>query len=577
MTTEPVPIIPDLADEHEYPAGMRARFELLECFNPKADTQTMLARDRETDALVVVKCFLKESPFYDRSEPRALRALNAPPLPRFIAEYTGEAMRCVVREYVPGHPLSEVAAQRRFTEAETLRVGLQLCEQLSSLHGLNPPVIHRDIKPQNVVLRADGTAVLIDFGISREVSGSGGDTLVYGTQGFAPPEQYGFAPTDCRSDIYALGMLLRWLRTGMADPPQRGGAPVRAASALDRVIARCTAFDPRRRYPGIAQVRRALTYAQPAVRRRAHAVQALIAVSLLALIGVGVYGLHLRADRAATFAEPLIEQAARLNLGLADDRPVPKRRLGEVTALYIVADAAYPDADTFYSAINHWYADGRPERGETLSLEDLAQLPNVEQLCVVAQALTDLSPVAGLKSLNKLEVKHNHIEDISPLAGLNQLTSVGINDNPVRDLSPLVECPRLAFLDLCDVRDYDASLIARLGNFDFLDIANPTDSYNYLAGKSILALHLSWTGLSDLSVLDEVTRLESLQIAHTDVSDLSPLEKHPGLMDLNIAGIPAKDLSPLLALPQLETLVVSEDMLPLVEVLGTVPFEVRVE
>lgn len=576
MMTEPLPIIPDLADEREYPAELRARFELLECFNVKPDTQTLLARDRETDALAVVKCFLKESPLYGRSEPRALRVLDAPPLPRFIAEYTGEAMRCVLREYVPGRPLSEVAAARRFTEEETIRIGLQLCEQLASLHGLNPPVIHRDIKPQNVVQRPDGMAVLIDFGISREVSGNASDTLVYGTQGFAPPEQYGFAPTDCRSDIYALGMLLRWLRTGMADPPEQTGATARAASALDRVIARCTAFDPRRRYPGIAQVRRALVRAQPAVRRRVVAVRAAVAACLLALVGLGAYGLQLRANRAATFAEPLIEQAARLNLGIADGRPVPKRRLGEVTALYIVAGDACPDADAFYAAVSQWYADGQPRHGEALSLEDLAQLPNVEQFCAVAQELTDLSPVAGLKSLNKLEVKHNHIEDLSPLAGLNQLTSVGINGNPVRDLTPLIECPRLAFLDLCDVRDYDASVIARLGNFDFLDIANPTDSYNYLAGKSILALHLSWTGLSDLSALDGVTRLEDLQIAHTAVSDLSPLEKHPGLRTLNIADIPARDLSPLLALPRLESVVISEDMLPLVEALGEVSFEVSV-
>ena len=127
------------------------------------------------------------------------------------------------------------------------------------------------------------------------------------------------------------------------------------------------------------------------------------------------------------------------------------------------------------------------------------------------------------------------------------------------------------------MRSYDPSVIAQLGNFDFLDLSNPTESYNYLSGKSVLSLRLSWTGLTSLDALDGVTRLEDLQIAHTSVSDLSHLTLHPGLKTLNIAAIPARDLTPLLELPQLNTLVVSEDMLSQVERLGEVPFEVRVE
>ena len=151
MTNEVLdPILPD---EREYPEALRARFELLECFSAKADTQTLLARDRTTGTLCVVKCCLKGGLLYDHAEPDALKALDAPPLPRFVAEYTGEDMRCVLREYVPGQSLAEAAAHRRFSEDEIIAIGGQLCDQLASLHGLDPPVIHRDIKPQNVVLR----------------------------------------------------------------------------------------------------------------------------------------------------------------------------------------------------------------------------------------------------------------------------------------------------------------------------------------------------------------------------------------------------------------------------------------
>ncbi len=564
-------LIPDLPDEREYPAGLTERYELMECLADKPDSRTLLARNRQSGEMAVVKCYLKGSPLCDRAEPPALQALDVPPLPRFLGEYTGEAMRCALREYVPGEPLDKVAARRGFTEEEVLRIGVQLCDQLAGLHGLNPPVIHRDIKPQNVVLRPDGAAVLIDFGISRVVTGGDSDTLVYGTQGFAPPEQYGFAATNCRSDIYSLGMLLAWLRTGKAALPQS------AATPLDRVIARCAAFDPAKRFSDIRQVRRALEAARPEALRRAKWLRALAAVCAVALAALGAWALYARANRAADFAEPLIERAARLNLGLRDDQPLTRSRLGDVTGLYIVAGEAYPDADSFYSAVNQWYAAGMPETGEPVALTDLAQLPNAEQVCVAAEGLTDISPVAGLAKLNKVEFKHNAIEDLSPLAGMPGLTSVGVNGNPVRDISPLKDCPKLAFLDLCDVRSYDPAAIAELGNFDFLDLSNPTQSYEYLAGKSVLSLRLSWTGLTTLEALDDVARLEDLQIAHTAVSDLSHLALHPGLRTLNIAAIPADDLSPVLALPQLETLVVSQDMLPLVEALGEVPFEVRVE
>ena len=569
MTNEVLdPILPD---EREYPEALRARFELLECFSAKADTQTLLARDRTTGTLCVVKCCLKGGLLYDHAEPDALKALDAPPLPRFVAEYTGEDMRCVLREYVPGQSLAEAAAHRRFSEDEIIAIGGQLCDQLASLHGLDPPVIHRDIKPQNVVLRPDGTAVLIDFGISRVVTSDKGDTLVCGTQGFAPPEQYGFAPTDCRSDVFGLGMLLEWLRTGETRPPHNAGTP------LEKVIARCTAFDPRRRFSDIGQVKRALQRATPAARRKALALRALAAAVALCLAGLGAHFLWQRDHRAAAFKEPLVEQSARLNLGLEEGEVLTPDRLGEVKGIFIVAGEAFGSADEFYPAVNRWYAAGRPGKGPTASLEDLGQLPNVEQVCVAAEALTDLSPVAGHERLSAVEFKHNQIEDIAPLAGMTSLTYVGLNDNPVRDIAPLAECPNLAFLDLCDVRTYDPSAIASLGNFDFLDLSNPTGSYNYLSGKSVLSLRLNWSGLTSLDALSGVSRLEDLQMSHTAVTDLSPLADHPGLRVVNIAAVPAKDLTPLLGLPMLESVVVSADMLPEVEALGEVGFQVNIE
>ena len=109
--------------------------------------------------------------------------------------------------------------------------------------------------------------------------------------------------------------------------------------------------------------------------------------------------------------------------------------LERVTSLYIVAETACQDADSFYAAINRWYAGGRSARGSVTDLRDLAAMPNLEEVGIVAQELTDISALAGHPKLRKVECKHNYITDISVLAGMDHLTYVGINGNPVRDIS----------------------------------------------------------------------------------------------------------------------------------------------
>ena len=570
-TTENGLNIPNLPDETEYPLELTERYELLECFSEKENVRTLLASDRESGECCVVKCYLKDGPLYERGEPKALREIHAAPMPRFLAEYRNEQMRCVLREYIPGDTLSQSAKEQAFTEAEVIRIGVQLCDQLHVLHGMEPPVIHRDIKPQNVVIRPDGEAVLIDFGIARVYTGKDTDTVAFGTQGFAPPEQYGFSQTDARSDIYSLGVLLYWLLHRETKVPQRG------QTALEKVIARCAVFDPDKRYGDVEQIKRALLAARPEAQRRRRFLRIAAASLLLVLLASGI-GLSIRARRQTVmFSQPLLAQAVRANLGLEDEAPIKMSALEQVSAVYIVADTAYPDSDSFYLAINRWYAEGKPSRGPITEISDLPAMPNLERVCIVAQELTDISALAELPRLKAVEFKHNYITDISVLSGMAQLTSVGINDNPVRDISPLADCPNLDYLDLCDVRSYEPSVIARFGNFHFLDISNPTESYLWLDGKSILDLRIAWSALEDLHVLDHVTHLERLEIDHTEVSDLSPLALHKGLKALKLAGLPVTDFSVLLELPLLEEVYVSQERSSAIEALGALPFSVHYE
>ena len=191
-----------------------------------------------------------------RVEHNLLGKLRHPQLPRPLAYLEFEGREYLVREYIEGISLAEqVDAQGPLAPAQVRETALSLCRVLDYLHRQEPPVICRDIKPQNVVLDPSGCCHLIDLGAARRYRAEQReDTVFLGTQATAPPEQFGYQQTDQRSDVYSLGMLLRFLLSGSYDP--LSGRPGRRT--LARIIRRCTAFAPQNRYPSVRAVYRAL-------------------------------------------------------------------------------------------------------------------------------------------------------------------------------------------------------------------------------------------------------------------------------------------------------------------------------
>ena len=130
-------------------------------------------------------------------------------------------------------------------------------------------VVHRDLTPGNVVVASDGAHV-VDLGIARRMSaGAARDTTTLGTYGFAAPEQFGFAPTDARSDVYSLGRLLGYLLTGVT-PDQAGFERALADEALvdvslRAIVERACAFEPSERYQGVGELAAALEAVLPAL------------------------------------------------------------------------------------------------------------------------------------------------------------------------------------------------------------------------------------------------------------------------------------------------------------------------
>src|SRR5258708_6426483 len=140
-----------------------------------------------------------------------LARLQHPNLPS-IHDYFTEAGRWyLVMSFIQGETLQKYLAKQggKLTVAEVVHIGIELCSVLDYLHAQKPPIIFRDLKPTNIMRTADGQIYLIDFGIARHFKpGQAKDTAIFGSQGYAAPEQYGRSQTTPRSDIYSLGVIL---------------------------------------------------------------------------------------------------------------------------------------------------------------------------------------------------------------------------------------------------------------------------------------------------------------------------------------------------------------------------------
>lgn len=176
-----------------------------------------------------------------------LMGVDEPLLPQVQNIYMMPDALVVVCAYVKGPTLqARVQAKGPLAPHDAVDVLVQVAHAADVLH--EHGVIHRDITPSNVILATDG-AHLIDLGIARVRTGEAPhDTTRLGTWGFASPEQYGFAQTDARSDVYSLGRLLAYMLTGVRpDEPGFEAAladPARVPGALRGVVAHACEFEP---------------------------------------------------------------------------------------------------------------------------------------------------------------------------------------------------------------------------------------------------------------------------------------------------------------------------------------------
>lgn len=536
-----------------YPTKLSSSYSPASCLKSRPEEETWLCRDKQTGEKVIVKLAAgQEAAELLRNEcalSERLRQLSSPAarrFPRVLHQGEEDGITYLVRTYVPGMSLQDYMETAQdgtgVSREEALRIIREVLTQVQLIHGLKPPIIHRDIGPKNVILDPEeGTVTLIDFGIARQfcTASKPQDTTAMGTFFFAPPEQYGFRQTDERSDLFAVGVLLRYCLTGECDPAADKEVP----ADLREVIGRATEFDPKNRYSSAGQMLSALASLEktsgggrgPGSRR----LLAAAAAAALVLAGAGAFAYFgpgrppVTAEETYDFAEPLLESAVRQQLG-QEEGPITRESLEQITELHIFGKQIYTQEAEFLFQGEYVFAkDARyresglwEENGQIKSLKDLAAMPNLQMACLYRQEISDLSDLAGTR-IPYLGLGYNPLTDLGPLEGNENIQGLNLSCLDLTDLSPLASLPGLEELVISGLGALDFSPLAGLP-LRVLNISDswPVEDTQLLAFRELEKIVLSRLYPGLLACLKELP-LKDLETTHVQDITLRDLQQLP--------------------------------------------------
>ena len=208
--------------------------------------KVMLVRHIETGQVFVKK----RLPGYNRELYRFLRGRHFPGTPKVCECLDDDAFIVVIEEYVGGQTLRQYMKEKGLIgEEEAKRIIGQLCDTLGRLHSAERPIVCRDLKPENIVLSANQLPVIVDFDAARFMHTADRDTILLGSPGYAAPEQFGFAASDERTDVYALGVIFNEMMTGRFPQEQLAGG------RYTDLIKQCVSMNPEDRPQTAAELR----------------------------------------------------------------------------------------------------------------------------------------------------------------------------------------------------------------------------------------------------------------------------------------------------------------------------------
>lgn len=302
------------------------------------------------------------------AETDILKKLSHPNLPSIIDVIDNDDSFIIIMDYIQGNSLNKALKEYGAQPQEyVIEWAKQLCDVLGYLHSRKPPIIYRDMKPSNIMLKPDGNVTLIDFGTAREFKEKNlADTTCLGTVGYAAPEQFGgMGQTDARTDIYCLGATLYHLVTGCnpSEPPYEM-KPIREinpslSSGLERIILKCTQRNPEDRYQSAAELMYALDHYEEIddkyrKKQKKKLLSFILTLSMAVIFAVGGLMFNIVASNKATDTyQNLISEAAKTSdydekIKLYEECIAIPDKGGEKEA-YLGLIQAYKDNDSVFT------------------------------------------------------------------------------------------------------------------------------------------------------------------------------------------------------------------------------------
>jgi len=336
------------------------------------------ARDKNND--IVIQSAIAEA--------NMIKQLDHTSIVRIVDIIDNGNVIFIIEDYIEGETLSSVVDNNGAQPQEfVIEWAMQICEALEYLHTRKPPIVYRDMKPANVMLKPDGNIKIIDFGIAREYKEQSlADTVSLGTKGYAAPEQFGGkGQTDARTDVYCLGVTLYHLVTGQnpCEPPYEL-YPIRhwnpqLSAGLEAIIQKCTQLNPNDRYQSAAELLYALhhyeEYGAAYRAKQKHKLKLFITAASVCVVCalVGVLGLIMKTQTNNADYNQNIIQAEKASLSAEkvdyyskaiDIKPLEQEAyLGMIEAFKDDASFTTDEEKSFMSKINANLGDlrGQPK------------------------------------------------------------------------------------------------------------------------------------------------------------------------------------------------------------------------
>lgn len=236
------------------------RYEIIKVLGEGGMSTVYLAKDKRLNKNWAVK-EVKES-FKDQvdlsAEPNILKNLNHSGIPKIIDIFNENDNLYIVEDYIEGNNLDQyIKINSDISITSILSITTKICEILEYLHGLEPPIIYRDLKPQNIIISKEQQVTLVDFGISKIYKVNGNmDTVALGTRGYAAPEQYGANQSNISTDIYGLGAVMFFLvnkrsPNTITEPFKDESYSMEISKEIKDIIKRCMQIEPGERFESI--------------------------------------------------------------------------------------------------------------------------------------------------------------------------------------------------------------------------------------------------------------------------------------------------------------------------------------